>query len=74
MKGTWGRRVFGTVSRGPRTTRFHLEVRIRNGLVVTRDKIVSNIELEAFPKLYGFVLDEMVYHIDQQVKRRNYTF
>lgn len=34
MKGTWGKRVFGAVSKTPRNTRFRLEVTLDNGCTI----------------------------------------
>lgn len=71
MEGTWGRRVFGTVSRTPRNTRFRLEVRLDNGCVIFQVIHVPNNELEAFPGLYGFTLDQITAKLDERIKERH---
>ena len=70
MKGTWGRRVYGSVIKGAKYTRFHLEVRLDNGVLTQCNIIQSNHDLERFPDLYGFVLDRMTKEIDQRIHER----
>lgn len=66
MRGTWGRRVFGRVERGPKFTRFHLEVEVAE-MLAERGWVVSNDELERQPDLYGWVLDMLTDNIGAQL-------
>lgn len=71
MKGTWGRRVFGTVEKGPKNTRFHLEIAIDNGSFIEEIVVVTNLELECFRKLYGFILDRMTTRLEKRLDERH---
>lgn len=71
MQGTWGRRVFGVVVKGPKFTRFRLEVKLDNGATISSNIVVPNNELEQFDKLYGYTLNEMVKSLDQRIKERS---
>lgn len=70
MVGTWGRRVFGTVKRGPKYTRFRLEIKLDNGCTIYETQLVSNLEIDDFEGLYGFVLDQMTDRLAKRIKER----
>lgn len=70
MKGTWGRRVFGTVTRGRKFTRFQLELRLQNNCVMTETQLVSNEKLEQYPKAYGYALDLITYKLEMRLAER----
>jgi hypothetical protein len=70
MKGTWGRRVFGTIQKGPTYTRFHLEITLLNGCPFYQVIEVRNEELAADPRLYKHILDKMTEKLEQRVKDR----
>jgi hypothetical protein len=74
MQGTWGRRVFGTVKRGPKYTRFRLEVKLDNGCTIYETQHVNNNELELFEGLYSFMLDEMTYRLEERIEERAQTW
>lgn len=59
MKGTWGRRVYGTVRKGIRYTRFRLEITLQNDLVIYEVRHVPNDELDMYPNLYAWTLNNM---------------
>lgn len=67
MEGRWGRRIFGTVHRGERITRFYLEMKTREGETITSIIRASNEDLDQFPGNYGFILDKMVGNIDHAI-------
>lgn len=70
MEGTWGRRVYGTVTKTPRTTRFRLEVTMDNGCTIFETKILSNEELDRFPRAYGLTLDYLTAKLDARLAQR----
>jgi hypothetical protein len=67
MEGRWGRRVFGTVARGPARTIFNLELKTREGAIIHSRIIVANEDLEHYPGHYGQVLDRMVEKIEEAI-------
>lgn len=71
MEGTWGRRVYGTVSKTPRCTRFRLEVTMENGCTIFETKIVSNLELDRFPRAYGLILDDLTSKLEKRLNERH---
>lgn len=71
MQGTWGRRVWGKVVKGPTRTRFRLEVRLQNDCVFFETIIVGNEELERYPNLYGWTLDRMTDKLEERIKERH---
>lgn len=70
MEGTWGRRVFGTVVKGPKNTRFRLAVKLENDLVIYQVAIIPNNELAQFDGLYKFTLDKMVVKLQERIDER----
>lgn len=71
MEGTWGRRVFGTIQKGPEVTRFELYLALRDGIVVGSVIYVTNIELETGSGVYKEVLDQMVDGIQKGIASLN---
>lgn len=71
-EGRWGRRVYGRIQRGPKYTRFHLEMTMHNDLVIQRDVIVPNCDMEV-SGVYKFTLDTMTREIEAQYQRKIYT-
>lgn len=63
-------RVFGEVKRGKKFTIFRVEVRIGNGTHVYQAIRETNQNLEAFPGLYGFILDKMVDQLEKRISER----
>lgn len=71
MENTWGRRVHGSVKKGAKFTRFHLEVRMENNVVATCTIMIPNNELELYPKLYPFTLNRMTEDLDKRITERH---
>lgn len=67
MKGTWGRRVYGTVTRTPRYTRFHLELQMDNKCTIYEVRCVSNDELNSDPRGYGKMLDYLTAKLETRL-------
>lgn len=71
MEGTWGKRVYGVVERSSRITLFRLEVKLDNGCTFYEAERASNLELEQFEGLYGFILDRLTDKLDKRIKARH---
>lgn len=59
MEGRWGRRIYGTVIRGPESTRFTLVMEQSEGKAITQINFLPNDELDRYPHLYSFILNKM---------------
>lgn len=70
MKGTWGRRVFGTVTKGPTYTRFRLEFALSNGVSIYEVEQVPNGILKDYPDYYKYVLDLLLEKLAARVAER----
>lgn len=70
MEGTWGRRVYGSVKRGAKYTRFRLEFVLTNDCIFDIVMVQSNDTLDQYPRLYGWTLDEMTEKLAQRVEAR----
>jgi len=70
MKGTWGRRVYGSVKKGAKYTRFRLEITLTNDCVFNETQLVPNDELEQYPTLYKWTLDNMTEKLIKRVEAR----
>lgn len=73
MEGTWGRRIFGTVTKDGERVRFHLEMDLREGQHVTSTYFILEEELGAYPWLYKQTLDTMVAEIESLSRAFNHT-
>lgn len=71
MEGTWGRRVFGTIKKGPTETIFELSLETREGFVIGSTILVENQDLEELPYVYKDVLDMMVIDIQRALAMQN---
>lgn len=73
MEGTWGKRVFGSVTKDEMFTTFYLQVETRYGQKICSRIMIPNLDLEHHPDIYAYTLDRMVFQIDRhQVAMRNY--
>lgn len=70
MKGTWGRRVYGTVHRGPTYTRFRLEFTLDNQCTFYETAVLPNRELDRYTRLYGHTLNRMTDKLASRVAQR----
>jgi len=70
MEGRWGRRVYGKVQRQNRYTRFRLEITLKNDCVFHETTHVANDQLDQYPKLYGWTLDNMTEKLKERVDAR----
>lgn len=67
MDGRW-RNVYGQIKRGPKFTRFAIQVELSNGLIATRVVSIGNHELETSRvDCYKWVLNGIVRDLDKQV-------
>lgn len=63
------KQVKGRIQKGKKFTRFHLEARMTNGLLIEQNVSVSNNELEHLGiNFYRYVLDQMVIAMDKQYR------
>lgn len=67
MEGRWGRRIYGTVERGPSVTVFTLVLEMRAGEMIHSRFRASNEDLEQWPGHYGHILDTMVKKIEEAI-------
>jgi hypothetical protein len=70
MEDRWGRRVYGKVQRGPKYTRFRIEIELANQCVFHETHIQANDQLDRYPKLYGWTLDLMTEKLIKRVAER----
>lgn len=70
MKGTWGRRVYGSVKKGTKYTRFRLEMTLTNDCTFFETHLQSNESLEQYPALYGWTLDLLTDRLNKRVEAR----
>lgn len=70
MEGRWGRRVYGSVKRGAKYTRFRLEFTLTNDCVYDIVMHQSNDTLDQYPNLYGWTLDNMLEQLTSRVEAR----
>lgn len=70
MTGRWGRRVYGKVQRQSSYTRFRLEFVLANGVVAFETMHVPNDQIDLYPKLYGWTLDNMFEKLKTRVEER----
>lgn len=73
MEGTWGRRIYGSVTRDEERTKFFLEMEMREGTKITSTYFVLDEELGAYPWLYKQTLDTMVAEVESLVRVFNHT-
>jgi phosphoglycerate-specific signal transduction histidine kinase len=74
MKGTWGKRVFGAVSKTPRNTRFRLEVTLDNGCTIYETIVIPNDELRRYTRLYGHTLNRLTDKLEARIKERHQSW
>lgn len=70
MKHPAWENVYGFVEKRRKVTLFEVGTRISNGLEVFRSMQVSNIDLERFPMMYPFILNQLVDELDEHIKNR----
>jgi hypothetical protein len=70
MEGRWGRRVYGKVQRSSTYTRLRLEFVLRNGVTIFETQHIANDQLDLYPKLYGWTLDNMFEKLKERVESR----
>lgn len=70
MIGTWGRRVYGTVVKGPKFTRFRLDIVLDNQCTFSETCIRRNVDLERYPHLYSWTLDGMTAKLTRRIAQR----
>lgn len=63
--GRYGRRIYGSVTRGKHMTKFHLEFELLVGEIVFQTVMIPNDQLDRNPLIYKFVLDGM----DQRIAK-----
>jgi hypothetical protein len=62
--------VYGSVERGPKYTTFYVEVvRSQNHLRIFRRVKEYNTTVDRLPTIYSYILDKIVYELDNQLKR-----
>lgn len=70
MKGTWGRRVYGSVRKGAKYTRFRLEIVMDNDCTIYETAVVPNDELEQYPTLYPWTLNNLTEKLIKRLEAR----
>lgn len=70
MKGTWGRRVYGSVRKGPKFTRFVISIELANRVTAYESMYITNKQLELQPRIYGWTLDELTRRLEKRVEER----
>lgn len=73
MEGTWGKRIYGSVTKEEDRTRFHLEMDTREDEHITSTYYILKDELEAYPWLYGQTLNTMVAEVESLTRVFNHT-
>lgn len=64
MKGTWGKRIYGSVKRGETSTWFRLTLTTRNGNFIMESFHARNEDLDKYPSFYRSILDTMVERLE----------
>lgn len=70
MEGRWGRRVYGSVVRNSSYTRLRLEFVLGNGVTIHETHCLPNDELDQYPRLYNWTLDNLFGRLKKRVEER----
>lgn len=71
MKGTWGRRMYGQIQKGPELTYFRLVIVMREGWELEEVMAAETQDLIDDPTMYRVILDWMTDELQKKVAQFN---